>query len=94
MLVEQHTTSSKLFAALHLPASSLMFSDVGPTKIAQHVRIVHGVAFLINRALSSCCAVNVTQGPADEPVWRQVLQLHRDHSDPVVAQQAAAALAD
>ena len=34
------------------------------------------------------------QAPGDEPVWRQVLQLHLDHSDPAVAQQAAAALAE
>jgi hypothetical protein len=34
------------------------------------------------------------QDPADEPVWRQVLQLHLQHSDPEVAQQAAAALAE
>jgi hypothetical protein len=31
--------------------------------------------------------------PTDEPVWRQVLRRQLDHSDPAVAQQAAAALA-
>lgn len=33
------------------------------------------------------------QAPDDAPVWRQLLQHHRDHSNPEVAQQAAAALA-
>jgi hypothetical protein len=32
------------------------------------------------------------QGPGDEAAWRQVLQLYLNHSDPDVAQQAAAAL--
>jgi hypothetical protein len=32
------------------------------------------------------------QGPGDEPVWRQLLQLYLDDSDPEVAHQAAAAL--
>jgi hypothetical protein len=30
----------------------------------------------------------------DEPVWRQLLQLHLDHPNAGEAQQAAAALAD
>jgi hypothetical protein len=30
----------------------------------------------------------------DEPVWRQVLRLHLKHSDPTIAQQAAAALGE
>lgn len=34
------------------------------------------------------------QGPADEPVWRQLLRLYLDDTyDPDVIQQAAAALA-
>ena len=37
--------------------------------------------------------VPAVQAPGDEPVWRQVLQAHLDHSDPAVAQAAAAALA-
>ena len=36
----------------------------------------------------------LVQAPGDEPVWRQVLRLHLDHSDPEVAQQAAAALVE
>lgn len=39
-------------------------------------------------------AVVTVQAPDGEPVWRQVLRLHLDHSDPEVAQQAAAALAE
>jgi hypothetical protein len=38
-----------------------------------------------------CCIVQV---PSDEPVWRQVLRHQLDHSDPAVAQHAAAALAE
>jgi hypothetical protein len=34
------------------------------------------------------------QAPGDEPVWRQILRLHLDHSDPGVARRAAAALAE
>jgi hypothetical protein len=33
------------------------------------------------------------QAPDDDPVWRQLLQHHINHSNPEVAQQAAAALA-
>ena len=43
-----------------------------------------------------CCHVlpcAVLQAPDDEPVCRQLLRLLLDDSDPVVAQQAAAALA-
>jgi hypothetical protein len=36
--------------------------------------------------------LSFVQGPGDEPVWRQVLTLYEKHSDPDVAQQAAAAL--
>ena len=41
----------------------------------------------------TAAAWSVMQDPGDEPVWRQLLRLHLDHSDPDVAQQAAAALA-
>ena len=37
---------------------------------------------------------SLVQGPSDEPVWRQLLQLYVENSDPDVAQQAAAALAE
>jgi hypothetical protein len=36
----------------------------------------------------------VMQVPSDEPVWRQVLRLHLGHSDPALAEMAAAALAE
>jgi hypothetical protein len=42
---------------------------------------------------ASVAAVDV-QAPDDEPVWRQLLLRYHNHSDPVVAQQAAAALAE
>ena len=38
-----------------------------------------------------CCGL---QGPSDEPVWRQILLRHLNHSDRAVAQQSAAALAE
>jgi hypothetical protein len=34
------------------------------------------------------------QAPSDEPVWRQVLRLHLDHSDPAIVHQAVAALGE
>jgi hypothetical protein len=39
-----------------------------------------------------CHAVQVWH-PDDQPVWRQLLRLLVNHSDPATAQQAAAALA-
>jgi hypothetical protein len=43
-------------------------------------------------------AVNVffagLQAHGDEPVWRKVLRHHLNHTNPNVAQQAAAALAE
>jgi hypothetical protein len=45
-------------------------------------------------AAESCYAwCSVVQAPGDEPVWRQVLRRHLNHSNTAVAQQAAAALA-
>ena len=39
-------------------------------------------------------ATVAVQAPDDEPVWRQLVRLHVNHSNPEVAQQAAAALAE
>ncbi len=47
------------------------------------------IALKVTLNLYCCCG---WQGPADEPVWRQVLRLHLNHSNPEVAQQAAEAL--
>lgn len=38
------------------------------------------------------CCYGCAQDAGDEPVWRQVLCLHLDHSNLEVAQQAAAAM--
>ena len=56
---------------------------VSPRSLAP-VCLCHPVAVL-------CCLQCAVGG---EPVWRQVLRLHLNHSDPEVAQQAAAALAE
>jgi hypothetical protein len=44
------------------------------------------------RLRRSCAAavIDPVQAPSVQPVWRQVLQLHLDHQDPEVAQQATA----
>jgi hypothetical protein len=39
-------------------------------------------------------ATVAVQAPDDEPVWRQLVRLHVNHSNPEAAQQAAAALAE
>jgi hypothetical protein len=49
---------------------------------------------LLYDTLCCGCPVSVDLQAAGEPVWRQVLQLHLNHRDPAVAQQAAAALAE
>jgi hypothetical protein len=55
---------------------------------------VHGPLFLLLHTMQSGCNVGcVVQAPGDEPVWRQLLRCYLDDSDPNVAQQAAAALA-
>jgi hypothetical protein len=41
--------------------------------------------------LLTLCTV---QAPGDEPMWRQILRLHLNHSNLLVAQQAAALLAE
>lgn len=56
----------------------------------------HVIAFCllppqVRHALLAAAAV---QAPGDEPVWRQLLLRYHNHSDPVVAQQAAAATAE
>jgi hypothetical protein len=40
------------------------------------------------------CPCAVVQALGDEPIWRQVLWHHRDHSDAEVVKQVAAALAE
>jgi hypothetical protein len=44
--------------------------------------------------LTACSAVPFVQAPDGVPVWRQLLQCLLKHTDPVVAQQAGAALAE
>jgi hypothetical protein len=41
-----------------------------------------------------CLIASVTVQNLAEPIWRHLLRLHLDHSDPAVTQHAVAALAE
>jgi hypothetical protein len=60
---------------------------------------LHGAMHCMSPDCSICCCcasgrMPIVQAPDDEPVWRQLLRLHLDHSNPIIAKQAAAALAE
>jgi hypothetical protein len=44
--------------------------------------------------LCLAAAAGAVQALGDEPVWRQVLHMHRYHNHPAVKQQEAAGLAE
>jgi hypothetical protein len=66
-----------------------------PATHLQVLRLIFATAACATTMMTAALHVFAicAQAPDDEPVWRQLLQHHINHSNPAVAQQAAAALA-